>query len=300
MADTVVVGPRARALPEGCTVIELGANRYGKAAVRLVKVIRGPDRHRIRDLTMAVALEGDFAAAHVAGDNALVVPTDTMKNTVYALAPAHLTGPIEAFGRVLADHFLQFPQVERAAISIREHRWAPIPTERGPAADAFARTGDYTRTAAVSATRTATTVEAGLEDLTVMKTTKSAFAGFPRDRYTTLREVDDRIMATKVTATWRYGASGLDWDAAFDAVLGTLLDVFAEHVSPSVQNSIWVVGRAILERHAAVEEVRLVLPNLHHWPVDLTPFGGENRGEIFVATTEPHGLIEATVRRTSG
>ena len=133
-----------------------------------------------------------------------------------------------------------------------------------------------------------------------MKTAKSAFSGFPRDELTTLPETDDRIMATKVSATWRYGRPGLDWDAVHDGVLGTLLDVMAEHESPSVQASIWIVGRAVLERHAAVDEIRMVLPNLHHWAVDLRPFGLDNRGEIFVATSEPHGLIEATVRRTPG
>jgi urate oxidase len=281
-------------------VIELGANRYGKSAIRLVKIVREPGRDRIRDLTVAIALEGEFDAAHTAGDNSLVVPTDTMKNTVYAMAPEHLTGPIELFGRTLAEHFLEFPQVERATISLREHRWSPITTEGGPAPYAFVRTGDFTRTAVVSATRESAQIEAGVEDLTVMKTTRSAFAGFPRDRYTTLREVDDRIMATKVTAAWRYGAVDLDWDEAFERVLGTLLDVLAEHFSPSVQTSIWVMGGAILERHAAVDEVRMVLPNLHHWLVDLSPFGQENHGEIFVATTEPHGLIEATVRRAIG
>jgi len=187
-----------------------------------------------------------------------------------------------------------------ATISLLEHRWSPLPTDGGPAPYAFLRTGDFTRTAVVAATGESLRVESGVEDLTVMKTTKSAFAGFPRDRYTTLREVDDRIMATKVSATWRYGAADLGWDEVFEGVLRTLLDVLAEHFSPSVQNSIWVMGRAILERHAAVEEIRMVLPNLHHWSVDLSPFGGENRDEIFVATTEPHGLIEATVRRAAG
>ncbi len=210
---------------------------------------------------MRSTLEGDFDAAHIEGDNAKVVATDTMKNTVYALAPEHLTGAIEAFGRVLAEHFLGYPQVARATVSIREHRWTPIPTDGGPARDAFLRTGDFTRTAVVGAARGETpTVDAGLEDLTVMKTARSAFAGFPRDRYTTLPETDDRIMATRVSATWRYGSTDLDWDAVFDGVRGTLLDVLAEHVSPSVQNSIWVIGRAVLERHAAVEEIRMVLP----------------------------------------
>ncbi len=282
-------------------MIELGPNRYGKAAIRLVKVIREPDRHRVRDLTLAIALEGDFTAAHTEGNNSRVIATDTMKNTVYAFAPEHLTGAIEAFGQVLARHFAAFPQVERATVSIREHRWAPIPTDAGPARDAFFRTGDFTRTAAVTALADGTlTVEAGLEDLTVMKTARSGFSGFPRDAHTTLPETSDRIMATRVSATWRYHSTDLDWDALFDGVRGTLLDVMAEHDSPSVQASIWILGRAILERHVALDEIRMVLPNLHHWTADLTPFGMDNRGEIFVATTEPHGLIEATVRRTEG
>ena len=279
---------------------ELGPNRYGKSAIRLVKVVREPDRHVVRDLTVAVSLEGDFGAAHTDGDNANVVATDTMKNTVYALAPEHLTGAIEAFGRVLAEHFAAIPQVERATIAIREHRWVPIPTELGPAPDAFMRVGDFARTATVSATRDGQlAIDAGIDDLTVMKTAKSAFRGFPRDRHTTLPETDDRIMATRVSATWRYASTDLDWDAVFDGVRGTLLDIMADHRSPSVQASIWIVGRAILDRHAAVEEIRMVLPNLHHWTVDLAPFGLDNRNEIFTPTTEPHGLIEATVRRSA-
>ncbi len=281
-------------------MIELGPNRYGKSAIRLVKIVREPGRNRIRDLTVAVTLEGEFAAAHTDGDNANVVATDTMKNTVYAFAPEHLTGAIEAFGAVLARHFVRAPQVGRATVSIREHRWAPIPTDAGPSPDAFLRTGDFTRTATVSTTADGPlTVDAGIEDLTVMKTARSAFSGFPRDALTTLPETDDRIMATKVSATWQYGPPDLDWDAVHDGVLGTMLDVLAEHASLSVQHSIWLVGRTMLERHAALAEVRMVLPNLHHWLVDLQPFGLDNPGEIFTATTEPHGLIEATVRRSA-
>ena len=280
-------------------MIELGENSYGKRAIRLVKVVREPGGHRVRDLTVDVALEGDFEAAHTTGDNALVVATDTMKNTVYALASEHLTGAIEAFGTILATHFLAFPQVRRATVALREHRWMPIGLAGGPAPDAFQRAGDATRSASVGATREATVVESGLADLVVMKTAKSAFAGFPRDRLTTLREAHDRIMATKVTATWRHAAPAADWDASHAALVATLLEVFAEHRSESVQHSIWVMGTAMLERHAEIDEVRMTLPNLHHWPVDLGPLGGENRNEIFVATLEPHGLIEATIRRAT-
>jgi urate oxidase len=281
-------------------MIELGANRYGKAAIRLVRVVRGEGPHRLRDLTVAIALEGDFTSAHVDGDNALVVATDTMKNTAYAFAKQHLDESLEGYGRALADHFLGFEQVERASVSIREHGWIPIPTPRGPANDAFMRAGSGTRVATIVAGLGGTTIEAGIEDLVVMKTARSAFSGFPRDEYTTLADTDDRIMATKVTAIWRYGSPDLASDELHGAVQATLLDVFADHHSPSVQTSIWLMARAILERHAEVDEVRMALPNLHHWRVDLSPFGMENDNEIFVATTEPHGLIEATVRRGEG
>jgi urate oxidase len=281
-------------------VIELGSNRYGKSAIRLVKVDREPDRQRVRDLTVDVSLEGDFEAAHTSGDNANVVATDTMKNTVYAFASEHLTGAIESFGRVLAEHFAANPQVARATIAIREQRWSPIPTEVGPSPDAFVRTTDFVRTARISVSHEGQVVtDAGIDDLIVMKTAGSAFKGFPRDRYTTLAETDDRIMATRVNATWRYASHDLDWEAVFDGVRATLLDTMADHLSPSVQASIWIVGRAILERHSAVEEIRMILPNLHHWTVDLSPFGLANRNEIFIPTTEPHGLIEATVRRSA-
>ncbi|HSL33635.1 MAG TPA: urate oxidase [Candidatus Limnocylindrales bacterium] len=273
-------------------MIELGANRYGKSAIRLVKIVRGPDRHAVRDLTVAITLEGDFASSYVEGDNSLVVATDTMKNTVYAFAREHLTGSIEAFGEVLVRHFVAIRQVERATVSIEEHAWRPI----GDAPDAFFRDRSSTRTTVVSAGPDGRTVDAGIADLTVMKTGKSAFSGFRRDEYTTLPETRDRIMATKLTATWRY-AGDPRYDESFEAISRTLLDVFAEHESESVQHSIWLVGRSVVERHPEVEAITLTLPNLHHWLADLTPFGQPNEGEIFIATTEPHGLIQATVRR---
>ena len=279
------------------TARQLGANRYGKSGIRLVKVVRGQDRHQVRDLTVAIALEGEFAASYVDGDNTNVVATDTMKNTVYALAGEHLTGPIENFAMVLAQHFLEVDQVDRAIVTIEEHRWTPI----GSAPDAFTRDRSSTRTAVVDSRRAETTVEAGIADLTVMKTAKSAFSGFPRDEFTTLPETDDRLLATRVTATWRYDSSAValavDFDALFNAISGTLLDVFAEHHSASVQASIWIIGRAILERHPEVAEVSMTLPNLHHWLADLSRFGLPNDREIFIPTTEPFGLIQATVRR---
>ena len=283
--------------------IELGPNRYGKSAIRLVKIVRDGDRHTVRDLTVDIVLEGDFTAAHTEGDNANVVATDTMKNTVYALAQAHLTGALERFAIVLARHHLQPAQCTAAVVTAREHHWARVPTANGPAGTAFVRSGELTRTARVRATREGLEIASGIEDLVLMKTAGSGFSGFPRDAYTTLPEVADRIMATKVTAEWGYADAtaadeAFDFDASFEATRATLLDVFAIHDSPSVQASVWVIGRAILEAHPSIQEVRMRLPNLHHWLVDLGPFGQRNDNEIFVATTQPHGLIEATVRRS--
>jgi urate oxidase len=281
-------------------VIELASDRYGKAAIRLVRVVRDPAGHRVRDLTVAIALEGAFEAAHTDGDNSMVITTDTMKNTAYAFAKDHLDGSIETYGRALAEHFLAEPQVETATVNVRSHQWSAIDVAGRPAPDAFVRSGEGTRMATVTARRGSTVVEAGIEEIVVMKTARSAFSGFPRDRYTTLPETDDRLMATKITAVWRYGSPDLDADATFEAVRSTLLEVFADHDSPSVQTSIWIMARAILERHEEIEEIRMVLPNLHHWLVDLSPFGLENDREIYTPTTEPHGLIEATVRRSEG
>ncbi len=275
-------------------MIEVGPNAYGKAAIRLVKVVRGETPHRVRDLTVAIALEGDFGASYDAGDNAAVIATDTMKNTVYALAGEHLTGAIESFGLVLGRHFLAEPQVSLVRVTLEEHAWRPI----GSAPDAFSRDGSATRTAVVAVGRNGVTVDAGIAGLSVMKTTRSGFEGFPRDRFTTLRETADRVMATKVSASWRYGPADVDFDASYDAIRATWLDVFADHDSVSVQASIWIVGKAILERHPEVAEISMSLPNLHHWTVDLSPFGIANDREVYVATTEPHGLIEATIRRS--
>ena len=286
--------------------MELGSNAYGKAGIRVVRVHRLPDGDHLRDLTVDIGLDGDFAAAYTAGDNRSVVATDTMKNTAYVVARDNLGGAIERYAAVLGAAFLRSSQVERAIVSVREHRWARLDGAAGPSRDAFARTGDLTRTARVTVDRSASTVESGLEDLTVLKTTKSAFEGFPRDGFTTLAETADRILATRIAASWSYGAlagtppdrsTGVDFDAAFEHALDALLRVFADHESRSVQHTIWVLAGAILEAVPAIEEVTMSLPNLHHWLVDLSPFGLTNEREVYLATTEPYGRIEATVRR---
>jgi urate oxidase len=284
---------------------ELGENRYGKQRIRLVTVRRDPDQHHLRDLTVGVSLEGDFGAAHTDGDNAHVIATDTMKNTVYALARDRLTGSADAFAIELARHFAGHPVCSRATIDIVEHEWRRVRVDGNVAPDAFVRLGQHLRLATASAGDSGELhVVAGIDDLTVLKTTKSAFSGFDRDRYTTLPEVDDRIMATKVRATWGYAPAavdaGLDFDAAWKRATVALMNSLAEHFSPSVQASIFLMAGAMMDAEPSIDWVRMVLPNLHHWRVDLEPFGLDNPSEVFVATTEPHGLIDATVHRRPG
>jgi len=277
--------------------VTLAENSYGKQAVRLVTVRRRPDRHELQDVTVAIRFEGDFAAAYTDGDNQGVFPTDTMKNTVYALAAEHPFDDIEDFGLALTDHFLsRSPRVSSVRIELTEHLWEPIEAGGAVHPHAFRQAGSERRTAEVTRDRQGVRVLAGLADLVVMKTAKSAFEGFPRDRYTTLPETADRILATAVRATWRYSRPHVAWGRLWREVRRVLLETFAEHDSRSVQHTLYAMGEAVLET-LDVEEIHLAMPNRHYIPVDLRPFGMENRNEIFVATPEPYGLIEGTVRR---
>jgi urate oxidase len=271
--------------------LSLAANSYGKSGIRLVQVRRGDGRHDVKDLAVAVRFEGKFEAAHVEGDNADLLPTDTMKNTVYALAKGFTSGEIEDFGLALSEHFLrENPQVSRAEISIEERRWDRI------GETAFQGSSRERRTARVSRARDSLIVESGLRDLLILKSAQSGFVGFKRDRFTTLKETNDRILATSLTTVWTHAAAAPR--AAWDAVRKTLLDAFAAHRSASVQHTMYAMGEAVLAKHESLSQIRMTMPNKHHLLVDLTPFGLENENEIFVATEEPYGLIEATVTRS--
>ncbi|HEX3130923.1 MAG TPA: urate oxidase [Thermoanaerobaculia bacterium] len=270
---------------------KLIGNGYGKSEVRLVTVRRGPDVHELKDVTVAIRLEGDFASAYTDGDNSQVLPTDTMKNTVYALAADHPVQDIEDFGLLLSDHFLRAsPPAASARITLTEHLWDRLDPH------CFRRAGGEKRTAMVTRTRDHVEVTAGIEDLVVMKTSKSAFEGFPRDRYTTLPETSDRLLASSVSATWKYARPDLPFGERWTEVRRRLLDAFLAHDSRSVQETEYAMGEAALET-PDVEEIHLVMPNIHHIPVDLTRFGLENRNEVFVATSDPYGLIEVTLSR---
>ncbi|MEA2286866.1 MAG: urate oxidase [Solirubrobacteraceae bacterium] len=278
----------------------LGPNSYGKSRVRLVKVTRRPDRHDVTDLTVDVALEGDFDAAHTRGDNAGLLATDTMRNTVYALAHGRPIDEIEAFGARLVEHFLQAgPSVTRARVHLVEHPWARLKDGDGrPHEHAFQRAQGGTRVATLSGGAGGRIgIEAGIDGLVVLRTTGSGWEGYLQDRYTSLAETDDRIMATEITARWAYRDADVDFGAAWHDVRRVVLGAFGDHYSPSVQFTLHRMGEAVLEARPEVERISFSLPNRHHLLYDLSRFGLENDNEIFQATEEPYGLMEGTVER---
>nr|WP_221471774.1 urate oxidase [Amycolatopsis umgeniensis] len=272
----------------------MGPNQYGKAEVRLVTVRREGTVHHLKDLTVSTSLRGDLAATHLTGDNADVVATDTQKNTVYAFAKEAPVGEIEDFALRLGRHFVDsFEHISGARVLIDEHGWNRISGHD----HAFSQAGSEKRTTAVTIQDGQAWVVSGLDDLVVLKSTGSEFHGFPRDEYTTLAETNDRILATAVTARWRYQGDGIDWATSHAEVRRILLETFADKHSLSLQQTLYAMGEAVLNEREEVAEVRLSLPNKHHFLVDLSPFGLKNDNEVFYAADRPYGLIEGVVLR---
>jgi urate oxidase len=271
---------------------------YGKSRVRLVQVARHGDRHDLSDFSVAIRFEGEYAESYTAGDNTAVLPTDTMKNTVYALAARHGIQEPEAFGLTLATHFLEGnPRLMDVRVDVSVRTWDRVWSGGREDGHAFMGGGPDMRTASVGVSRTRTIIGAGVRDLLILKSSRSAFAGFLTDEFTTLPETQDRLLATSLTATWNYGPGEVAYGPVWRAVRQALLESFAAHDSASVQHTMYAMGEAVLAEVPDVEVIHLVMPNKHHLPVDLSRFGLENRNEIFVATDEPHGLIEATITR---
>lgn len=277
----------------------LTENSYGKSAIRLVRVVRGPERHELRDLTVDIRFSGVYDSAYSDGDNAAVLPTDTMKNTVYALAKQGALGEPEEFAETLVEHFLGGnPEAREVRVHISERLWHRLDALGSPHPHAFTPSAGGRRHATVTARRDGRLVTGGVADLVLLKTTDSGFAGFRKDRYTTLPETTDRILATTVEATWTYQpVADIPFATVWRDANRLLRAGFAEAYSPSVQQTIWAMGNAVLAGCAAIASIHLRLPNIHHLPVNLSPFGLDGRGEVFVATEAPFGVIEGTVGR---
>ncbi|MFE9452381.1 factor-independent urate hydroxylase [Streptomyces sp. NPDC006739] len=296
----------------------LGQNQYGKAENRVVRITRDGATHHIKDLNVSVALSGDMDEVHYSGSNAHVLPTDTTKNTVYAFAKEHGIESAEQFGIHLARHFVTSQEpIRTARIRIEEYAWERIETSgadtdagsRAPGADearhSFVRQGRETRLTQVTYDGERWEVVSGLKDLVVMNSTNSEFWGYAKDKYTTLKEAYDRILATEVSARWRFGWSDdgqpmPDWEESYDQVREHMLQAFAETYSLSLQQTLYQMGARIIDNRGEIDEVRFSLPNKHHFLVDLEPFGLKNDtadGAVYFAADRPYGLIEATVLR---
>ena len=278
----------------------LAANNYGKSCVRLVQVTRDAERHHLKELTVNIQFQGDFETAHTQGDNGKILPTDTMKNTVYALARLYRVEQPEEFGLHLVEHFLERnPQVSEVKIELLEHPWTRMTVRGKPHNHSFLSGGNERRTALVTGTRQGINVQAGIQDLLVLKTTGSGFEGFVQDPLTTLKATVDRIFATVVTARWSYRPGEIPYGLCATAIRQTLLEIFADHDSKSVQQTLYAMGDAVLQQQELVAEIHLSLPNKHCLLVNLEPFGMDNPNAVFVPTDEPHGLIEATLTAPS-
>lgn len=273
--------------------------RYGKSRVRMVKVSRKGETHSLTDLTVHIALEGDFESAYTRGDNSKVLPTDTMKNTVYALGKSDPIETIESFALRLGRHFVGVgPQIARARVTIVRTMWDRIRTHGKHHPHSFTRSSDESPMCeAVVEKNGDAAMESGIDDMVVLKTTNSGFSGFFRDRFTTLKETDDRIFGTSVRARWRYDSARADFAAGRESVRSALLETFANHRSASVQQTLCAMGEAALEGCREMRSISLRMPNRHCLLVDLAPFGMTNENEIFLPIDEPSGMIEATMER---
>lgn len=281
-------------------MLELRENRYGKSRVRLMKVLHNAERHQVLDWTVEVWLEGDFTACFLDGDNSLILPTDTMKNTVYSLARSSSSETMEEFATELVTYFLaNNPQIDSAGASIKGNRWQGIEIDGAPHSTSFQNARIEKETATVTKSRNAgCRIISGVEGVAILKTANSAFSGFLKDEFTTLRETEDRLLGTLMQAHWTYSESALDFDAARGKVRSALLRAFAEHSSRSVQQTLYAMAEAALDSVSQISEIQLSMPNRHCNLVDLSPFGQDNPNMIFVPTDEPHGSIEARIRRS--
>jgi urate oxidase len=280
-------------------MIELAENRYGKSRVRLMKVTRHDHGHDLREWTVEILLKGDFESAHLDGDNSKILPTDTMKNTVYSLARTSKATSMEDYAKELVDFLLgRNPQVSSASVRIESTMWKRLTVDGKPHPSTFMRGSGELQTASIErAQGKGFVVLSGLDNLVLLKTANSGFEGYIKDSLTTLPETKDRLFGTAVRAEWHYTSSALDFDTVRTRLRETMLNTFAYHESKSVQQTLYAMAESALEATPEIDEIEITMPNKHCLLVDLSRFGQDNPNEIFVPTDDPHGYIEARIRR---
>jgi urate oxidase len=278
---------------------KLGKNRYGKSRVRLSRIAREGDRHLFNEWKVRVLLEGDFETSFTEADNSKVLPTDTMKNTVYYVARGSKAATIEEFAMELGDYLLENnAQVSGVSVEVEQRAWERLLVDGAAEPTTFKLGGPELQTVrAVRDKGREWSVTSGVDGLTILKTTKSEFTGYIKDKLTTLKPATDRIFGTSATVTWDYTSAKTDFAEARARILAALLREFAAHHILSVQHTLFDMGKAALQAAPEIARIKLTMPNLHHLLSDLSPFGQDNPNHIFVPIDEPHGYIEATVER---
>ena len=278
--------------------MKLVANRYGKARVRVLKILRDGTHHTIKEIEVTALLTGDFAAAYTSADNSKVVATDTIKNTINVLAKQHLGGEIERFAAFVGHHFLErYRQVESADIEIRAKDWHRLHIGADAHPHAFRAGSEARGWTRVVSTRSSQTIQSGVRNLVILKSTNSGWEGFPRDEFTTLPETNDRILATSLDATWTWSHMPADYNSGNESVLAAMLAGFANDYSTSAQASVYAMGKAALRACPEISRIDMKMPNKHYLLINLKPFGLENQNEVFVPTDDPFGHIEGSVAR---
>jgi urate oxidase len=277
----------------------LGENRYGKSRVRLSRITRRGDWHDFQEWTVGVLLHGDFETSFTQADNSRILPTDTMKNTVYSIARDSQASAIEEFATELGDYLLAHnPQVSKLVIEIEEKAWEHMHSDGVSQPTTFRLCGpEVNKVVAMREPNGKWDITSGIDGLTILKTTKSAFTGYIKDRLTTLQPATDRIFGTSATVAWTYATEEPKYDNVRARILASLLRTFAAHHSMSVQHTLFDMGKAALDAAPEIANIKLTMPNLHHLLADLGPFGQDNPNHIFVPIDEPHGYIEATLER---
>ena len=277
---------------------KLTAHRYGKARVRVLKVLRDGPVHALKDLDVAARLKGDFESSYTSGDNTKVVPTDTIKNTINVFARQHLGAEIERFGLILAEHFLsRYEQVAGVEVQISEKAWARLEIDGQPHPHSFRAADESRLFTRVTCDKSSKVVQSGIRDLVLLKSTGSGFENYPKDEFTTLPETADRILATSFRSTWTFEGQPEHYGRANEAIVAAMLKTFANNFSPSAQTTLFQMGEAALAACPEISELDLAMPNKHCLLINLAPFGLENKNEVFVPTDEPHGDIRASVIR---
>ncbi len=312
----------------------LGQHQYGKSCVRVVKVNKLPNRHEMVELNVQVLLKGEqFGDSYYYGDNSMIVPTDTVKNTVFVLAKHHKCQPIEDFALLAAKHFMSmYSHVSGVDVTVEETIWERLVVKGQAHHHAFHRKQPYIRFCSLKADNKGSEleIESGIKDMIVAKTTQSGFTNFNRCQFTTLPETTDRIVRTNIFSTWKYAPSVLsrakqwirdgrpalqlpanlsansffiiDFNSIFATVIRILVEEFAGDpvkgtYADSVQLTLYEMGALILEAERNVESIFISLPNLHCFLFDLKRFDIENNNEVFFPQEDPMGLIQAEIVR---